>query len=337
MKPFVLILLALCSVMLVMAQSSVRGQQIIEKRCGADRVSLSADGYGHSYPALFDTIEVLDARRDTSRIGIIRAGAREQHEVLYHLPVAAQLTGYLNTVYARPNGGHSLLIVLKNLWIDTHIDFLRNEPEWNISFLAEAYLKTKGGYVPLTFTDTTLRAIRSRSIYTLAADRIGELFDMLMSKLAVGDLDKDRRVVSYQQIDSFNRVRFNYPMDTATHLVKGVYKNIKEFRNNAPSIPTYDLAKVDGGNVDLLADSVWGYCDGERSYVRMPTGVFPIFSVDHQFYALGAKALHYYENKLPVFIPLPGVVLIRSVPISGQVTTDLRIYRVNIKTGKLTE
>src|ERR1700738_1254749 len=84
--------------------------------------------------------------------------------------------------------------------------------------------------------------------------QLPDLIFRFMEKVASVDLDKaimNKRTVSYNQIDSFCRVRFDYPMDTATQLVKGVYADISEFRNNSPSIVDYQISKDKNDNLEL--------------------------------------------------------------------------------------
>ena len=133
----------------------------------------------------------------------------------------------------------------------------------------------------------------------LATDQMGALFDFFMAQVASADLDRDRRVVSYQQIDSFNRVQFAYPMDHATRLVKGVYATYDEFRENAPSILNYTIdtdplgkpqLNIPGENGKMMFNhTAWGYCDGNQVYVMMDADLFSVFAVGHQFYVLGAR------------------------------------------------
>ena len=48
------------------------GEQLIRKKCTISRASLTLDKETiPGYPALFDSIRVLDYRSDTSRIGIV--------------------------------------------------------------------------------------------------------------------------------------------------------------------------------------------------------------------------------------------------------------------------
>lgn len=361
MKPFAFLLLLLPLTIPAIAQKSGIGQQLIQKKCVVDRLPLPLDKYGRDFPELFRQISVMDARPDTSRIGIVRTSRTGQNEVRFHSPVSEQLTGYLNAAYSRPAGRYQLLIVLKDLWIAFPDSFeARAYFELNIRFRVEAYVKVNDGYGPLMRFDTTLTGLRGLSVSLLATNEIRDLFDLFMNQVAATDPGRERRLVSYHQIDSFNSARFDYPMDTATRLTKGVYATVDEFLNNAPSILNYTIDKDPAGKPQLnVADedgkmyfnhTAWGFCDSNQVYVMMDGNLFPVFSVGHQFYVMGSK--EYRKKTRRVGYSVGTIVPIGSImgmgayfavsgtagaDISGGTTRTLRIFRIDPVTGKVTE
>ena len=328
------------------------GQQLIKKKCGVAFVLLPPDKNPPAYPPLFNSIRVVDLRRDTSRVGLVSNGRNSQDEVCFPSPAADQLKAYLDAGYASPKGGQSLLVVIKSLWIsDPNVRFYLNRPFWNVYFLLEAFLQDKDGYKPLTYMDTTLRAVRGSSLRDAVAWGLPELTDIFMNKVAAYDQAggwMEKRTVSYEQIDSFSRARFAYAMDTVTRPVKGVYRNVEEFKNNAPSISQYELSKDKSGNIEVrvpdengqlyFTRTLWGFSDGKQAYVMMDGNLFPIFSVQHQFYVLGSKE---YRNKkiwVPFIIPLgPTGLVFGTTSFGDNVVRELRLFRLNVKTGRVTE
>jgi len=349
MKPYILTVIFFCAVFQVLAQEpDASAQQFIRKKCGTLHVHLPLGQNGQRYPVLFDSIQVVDLRRDTSRIGLIGSGGRSQEEVLLYRPVATQVTAYLNAGYSRPYGSRRLLVAVKDLWISDPGTY--QESAWNVAFRFEAYVKTEGGYIPLTYLDTLVQAGGKKS-GDMAARYLPELMAIFMDKVATHVMDDDlpaKRVVSYNQIDSFSRTRFRYPMDTATFLVKGVYASAREFRNNAPSRPTYEISTDKSGNKALripdengqfyYTHTVWGFCDGKQVYVMMDGNVFPVFIVYHQWYVLGSKD---YRNKqlwLPVILPLgAGAFISGTTDISDHVVRTLRLFRLDERSGRVIE
>jgi hypothetical protein len=232
MKPLAILCLSFAFTATATAQSETTGQQLIKKKCGVEHIFLPSGKYGRDFPSLFKQISVLDARPDTSRIGIVRTGRVAQHEVLLKARASEQLTGYINSAYSKSSAPNSLLIVLRDLWIATpdSFDIRPLHKEWDIRFRVEAYLEGKDGYLPLTRMDSTATGLRGEDASTVGEAQFRELFDVFMNQVAACNLNSERRSVSRHQIDSFNRMRFAYPMDTATRLVKGVYASVDEFR-----------------------------------------------------------------------------------------------------------
>jgi hypothetical protein len=345
----------------VIAQTRLTGQQMIKKRCGSQRARLWTGKYGQKYAELFHDIRILDARPDTARIGIVRTGERNQDEILLespvadqvpayrHEPVAALVSGYLEDTYTRPGGNHALLIVLKNLWIATpdSLIFTHGFKVCNIYFRVEAYLQAKNGFMPLILMDTTLRELTGGPAAAIAEQEILALFDEFMDRIATKDLDKERRIVSAEQIDSFNRTRYAYPMDTATNLEKGAYASYEEFLNNAPAIANAELStdkeshlllSVPDQNGRLIyTHTVWGYCDGSRAYAMADGDLLPIFNVHHQFYADGPKEYHIKVWHMPYLNPAdPAGMVRRDAPDIPPVAVKLHgVYRIDNSTGNV--
>jgi hypothetical protein len=352
MRPFVLNLLFFCAAVHVLGQTGDSGQQLIKKKCGVVHVPLPLDKSGPLYPPLFDSIRVLDLRRDTSRIGLVSSGRNSQEQLQFHSPAFDQLGRYLYAGYSSSQGRQSLLVVIKDLWVGNGNWY--NNPsysKWEISFRFEAYLKEKDGYIPLTYLDTTVHLFAGGNSSNVGAHELPGLIDVFMNKVATRDEIggwSEKRVVSYEEIDSFSRTRFNYAMDTVTRPVKGVYVNVEEFKNNAPSVLQYEVSKDKSGNVELripdesghlyYTHTAWGFCDGKQAYVMMDGNLFPVFCVQHQFYVLGSK--EYRDKKLwvPILIPVgPFALISGTADVSDNVVRTLRLFRLDVRTGRVIE
>jgi len=347
------LLTLLLSLTLFHTRSQTRdvGQQIIKKKCTTVHAHLTPKEGGQHYPLLFDSIRVSDLRSDTSRIGLVKKGGHAQKQILLDGPATAQLTSYLNAGFTAPTAKHRLLVVIKDLWVSdpdaSQVNMVREHCA--ISFRFEAYLASGSGYTPLTYMDTTATYAGS-STELVIAHRLPELIALFMDKAADHTLLDDRtakRVVSYKQIDSFARSRFDYAMDTATRLVTGVYATVDEFRNNAPSILKYEIKKGKDSLMELhipdengqmyYTHKVWGFCDGEHIFVMMDGNVFPVFPVGHQFYVLGSKEYLNKQMWVPFFLPLGGGFAYGTTAVSDNVIRKLQLFRLNIQSGEVTE
>jgi hypothetical protein len=322
------------------AQRAFDGQEIIKKKCTTHHLSFRTDKYQQGYPGLFNNIQLLDRRKDTTRLGILRISQRGQDE--FRLPSSdpGNLAGYINTAYAQPGAPRSLLIVLKDLWISCPEDYVpMNHFEMNITFHAEAYLRTEAGYQPVTFIDSIAEQLDGQVMAGVAENGIRDLFAAFMNRIASYDLTRTRRTVTLSQIDSFSQTRFNYPADTATPFAIGVYKNLEEFRNDAPSILKYEISKDGLGDHDLnipdetgkfyLTHTVWGYSDGKQLFYMFDGNLYPVFRIGHQFYVFGSKEYHYRKLWLAPFgLPIEAI---------EELIKTMRVFRLDVDTGNLIE
>lgn len=356
MKLLTLALLLFCASVEAKTQPRNSGQALINAKCKSIHISLPLHEKRLEYPAIFKDIAVVDFRRDTFRIGLTGPTSTTQDQLLFRTSTSEALSSYLNSNYANPAGERSLLVAIKDCWFSNAVDSPseeRHRPKGffastghDFSFRYEAYLKTNDGYIPLTYLDTLAVSATPLSMVFVVNQQLPDLIFRFMEKVASVDLDQaimNKRTVSYNQVDSFCRVRFDYPMDTATQLVKGVYADISEFRNNSPSIADYQISKDKNANLELhirdengqfyFTHKVWGLCDGNQIYVMMDGNLFPAFCVHHQFYVLGSK--EYYTRKAPVpfLVVLPAVYAFGVAKIDLEVLRKLRLFRIDVESG----
>ena len=362
MRSYVLALLIFYAAFPAKAQftNDSANQAVIRKRCKPVYLVLEPRARDQDPTPLFKDIRVMDYRRDTSRVGIVASNLYSQFQLVFKNSTAAALAEHFNTGYTGPNGPNSMLVVVKNCWVGNQADTMPDHPSapstndpakaWNLALRLEAYLKQPDGYIPLTYLDTVTTE-GGISGARMTQKQLPILISIFMNKVIEADPERAiarKRVVSWQQVDSFCRSQYRFPMDTARTLVKGVYNNIEEFRNNKPSVTSFEVGKDKMGNLELrvaeadgryiFTRSVWGFCDGKQAFVMMDGNVFPVMNVYHQFYVLGSKEFSRDKIWVPDLSgPMVNGVLVPDVrQIETPLKRKLRIYRLDMDSGEVT-
>ncbi|MDO6432251.1 hypothetical protein Q4E93_16740 [Flavitalea sp. BT771] len=355
MRYFALLFLFLCIITVTQAQKDSICQIVIKKNYGSAFIQLPLKRKNYNFPPVFNSIQVVDCRQDTSRLGLATRGL-PKGQILFHTTAADEISTFLSLNFTDPKGDRSLLVAIKDLWLYDDVDSTIEEsfkktiytrPQGNLVFRCEAYLQVGEGYLPLTYLDTVLASTLHKSL-GMGEAKLPDLLAIFMNKVASVDVDaisKRRRVISYNAIDSFSRTRYNYPMDTAITLKKGVYANVDEFLNNQPSIAEYEIVKNPNAEMELrirdengtfyYTHKMWGFCDGRYCYVMMDGTLFPILPVQHTFYVLGSKAYKAKKVHIPLFIAFPGAYLYGFDTASETIIKKLTLFRLDVRSGEI--
>ena len=356
MKYIALLSLFFCITFTSHAQKDSIYQALIKNNYGTSYIGLSEKKMDVP-PPVFRNIRVVDLRRDTSRVGLVSRRLAHR-QIRFRRPLSAVMSACLNQNYANPKADQSLLVVIKDLWLYDSIDSAYSQTgkidvytQWkgNMAFRYEAYLPTADKFIPITFLDTTVTSADHTSV-SMGESKLSELIFTFMNKVGAVDLDaitKRKRPVTYDQIDSFSRTRFNYPMDTAIAFKKGVYTNVDEFLNNNPSIPDYEIIKNKEGEMLLnirdkdgkfyYTHTMWGFSDGDYCYKMMDGTLSPILPVQHAFYVYGANG--FITKKI---MSIPIVYPDGRLLYPGQETTLSPkkipfLYRLDVRSGEITQ
>jgi hypothetical protein len=349
MKLLQLIAICCCLYVPTLAQTKHQGQLFLKDKCGQIHLSLSPKRVTskEKIPPYFAGFEVVDFRQDTSRLGFW-AIDKDRREFVFQSTASQTISSFLDN-YVDPAGTRTFLIVIKKLWLcDVKDNTLnpRQTRSWgSIEFRGEAFLKTNQGYLPFTYLDTVITS--PNSARDMAIFRLSDLLFNFISKIAAVNEEvvlKRKATYSFHVLDSLNKERFNYPMDTALVLKKGVYANVDEFRNNQPSIFNYDIRPDENGFSQLyLTDEkgkpyfsrkMWGYCDGQQCYAMMDGNLFPVLSIDHAFYVFGSKEYKIKKKIMPVLLFVSPLML-ATMPISETATRKLHFFSLDPYTGKI--
>ena len=244
---------------------------------------------GKNSPVLFSHFEVIDARPDTSFIGVhtetLMLPMTRLRQLILKGSVARAIPDYLNKYFSNSAPPYKVLIVIRKLWIsdvtysyrerESIEDLNIKDDKFNIRLRAEIYVSgDKPYYVPVLRYDSLI--VSAKNGY----DRIGNVLSGLLQNLA----------------DTLSVTDIDFPIFRDRVLVKGVYANFDEFRNNAPSIKDYEIGTEKKKSVLYTRDpsghsyynhNAWGVCDGKNLYVMLEGYVFAIFREQNAFYLSG--------------------------------------------------
>jgi hypothetical protein len=352
MKPLTFLFVFLSLAHSARSQKDPASQDFIKSSCKQVVIRLHEDKKRPDTTSPFSTIEVMDARPDTTRIGLV-VEHNSRKELLLNKPVSTVLAAHLNNHYSNPQGNQPLLVIIKKLYLfDSSLIKKANGSGFTSSitakmiFRAEAYLKVPQGYLPLTYLDTVISSPYGPE--SMATFRLPVVLEVFMEKAVSADLAaviKRNRLLSYLDIDKFNKARFAFPMDTAVDLKKGVYASLEEFKNNQPSTKEYEITKDEQGNMELnirdeqgklyYTHTMWGFCDGQHCFVMMDGNLFPILPVDHEWYVWGTKEYAVKRFNTAMLFLFPAGYIAASVPVSESVTRKMRFFRLDTESGEI--
>jgi hypothetical protein len=101
------------------------------------------------------------------------------------------------------------------------------------------------------------------------------------------------RHLHLQDIEQFNRSRFDVPIVSAAPLREGIYTNFQEFKDNNPSIRNYEVKQEkkdvllyikDANGASQYTHDAWGYCDGKSIFIMRDGKLYALWKEGNAFY-----------------------------------------------------
>jgi hypothetical protein len=155
-----------------------------------------------------------------------------------------------------------------------------------------------------------MRKRRAES-YFLAGQDLAGMLDALADSAAhiLAKKGNGGRRLAFDDIRLFNQSRYSAIIfNDSTPLVKGVYRDFQEFRNNAPSIHNFETTKKkdrlllylkEGNGNSFYSRTAWGYCDGKNIYVMKDGVLILTWREGKAFYLLGQPEEDYFPRYNP--------------------------------------
>jgi hypothetical protein len=326
---------------------------------GLSAVTISLDSSGGSIPGTspFRHYQVIDARPDTTRIGlhafIPTLGSQHNRQLVFRQPAAAEIEAFLNARFTHTDAPYTALIVLRNLWL-SDANYGREEKlkdpailheRTHIRLKAEIYAFRDSVFTPILRFDT-LQAYKRDNRYTSIVtyyslwnkDVTAILCDMADSAalLTVTRQGKGRQL-HLADILAYNQTRFETPITGNITITPGVYISFEECRNNKPSVQHFEIRMEnnyrllyigESGSNTYYSHDAWGCSDGKNIYMMHDGVLYPVWKEDRAFYFLAP--------------PTPPALGPDGKPVAPEYftassrseTNQRRIYTVDMDTGK---
>ena len=294
----------------------------------------------------FEGLSIIDARPDTSKIGlyvpkISFLKEREIRRLNYTNGFTKDVKSFLWNYYklAFTETGDSILLVIRKAWVsqyDTTLSLGNNLVGSGRIFLTklklEIYLKNKEYYYPVNRFDTSFITTPKRSVSDFGyeiTDAIINCLDNLFNLNTASVLQRKKYTLA--QIDQFNARDFDHPILHTNKYKKGMYVTFQEFLNNEPSLDYTGINQTKYGDVlylnngsgkEYASNRFWGYSDGENLYIISAKNFFRLNRIQNTFEFYGIKNLRErFDN-------------FSDVPKKRKPALDMCIYQVDMDTGE---
>ena len=256
----------------------------------------------------FSDIVVEDFRYDTTKLGYISKGG--QKRIVCENGIAKELTRLLNARFKDNldrTAPKTLIFVLRRLWLQQGGADLDNENKIVKKDLY--YGRDKSGVNYSDFEIYCKENNKYRALLKVTDEFIGSKYnakrldDLLflsfdsailkISGINVNEYLKNKKEYSPEFIRDNYLKRFNLPILTAVKLTKGVFMTFDDFKNNKTVDPDFTVKKsklTDQLYVgEKLLTDFWGFCDGEKLFIRLGFNFFELVRQNNTFDLYGAK------------------------------------------------
>jgi hypothetical protein len=285
--------------------------------------------------SLYNTIDFLDSRQDTSMIGVL--GVTDNGGVarlVLGTPVLPQLTNMLNALTLAPAGDGRLLLQLKRF------SFAEKTRARYCYLSVILYAQSDGRFVQLSSLDTTLviavsfvRGELEREASTMLDDFITKTIILLPVEGAPSFDSTD-----LARIDSI-RKRQIPAYNTAT-FTDGFYSNYSAFMRQTPDLKGHVGTKKDGALYFKIHDNKWTNSDDRHifafvyngaPYIVTHFGFYPLKKQADDFYFTGKLRVAPSSAEKTATVALGALAAgVTGAVLANGLTTDRAKYRVMI-------
>jgi hypothetical protein len=304
------------------------------------------------YNLPFHSVEIIDARPDTTSIGFLKTG-NTTNRLIFENNFSAVYTKYIYQHYNVTNDSNDLLILIKEFRVTKYIQTngMSNENviQWNGGCVisSELFLRNNNSYRALYKIDSLL--IESSKNERLT-DLIAEAFETILKKSENKNLSEmhiGKSEFMLTDIQKHAGSFLDYPILSATVFNKGVYRNFDEFKLNNPSIKNFEIMKghltdelfITDNDQSYPLQNFWGYSDGKNLFIRSADNLFKLIKTGNAFNIKGIKSLMrpYTSDEMRALGAATnslGGVALRSL-INNNLTADITAFQLNMQNGEI--
>lgn len=240
-------------------------------------------------------LQVLDLRADSTSIGFDRQSYFTVPSMCKQIrnSLASQID--LKNEFALKEE-QEIIVCIKKLWITSHLKYMDGYWKGGILWKIDCFKKNDGNYSYLCQLDTIIEKSNEK-FQQDALDLISICLHASADKIysALHKFDEPGEFVDFNQINSRSD---NVSILDDQHINKGIYRTYDQFLNNSPSDEHFEIEKdkftdalytTNSAGAFELEKKVWGYCDGEKMYVKSGQKYFQLYRVNNAFYIYGSK------------------------------------------------
>lgn len=309
-------------------------------------------------------ILVLDYRFDSSMLGFMQTNfPNNKNRLKLKNGTTQDIRSYLLSSINSSNlttdtSAYQLICIIKKLLLSDEIytsetdqnytDKTNDTKKSGIKLQLDFFVKKKEDYIPLYDFDSTITGaatVRKSSAYYLQHSLFTSL--QKLNSFSPEKIKTLRGKYNWDEIEQYYLKRFTVPILEETPQ-KGVFLSLEEFRKNAPSITKYEIIAgkktdelycYDDSGKAILLRNVFGYSDGENTFIESSGNFFKLIKTNHTFNLYGAKSFRKSgHKKKPPYVPLLGVGLATGVIIvedrsGAKYNLKLSPYQLDLETG----
>lgn len=303
---------------------------------------------------IFNDVEVIDARVDTSHLGLFTPGTDffKPTKLIFtdKEPLSFVLKNKLTSIQ---NGDKACIIIIRDFWINDTKTKKNNTDKRSVKEIRtskvtlklDIFLKQIDGYKPLCRIDTIIWSSKviAKSTYDLFENALETINSEVLK--ATEDVAILRRKSENKQTIVNQYLKYN-PLLTLKKVTneKGLYYSYDQFKNKQAIIEQFNVYEygndqlllygINDKGEQFLKHDVWGLFDGENYYIMQNGILFKLYFYGKAVYWMGLKQFNLVPLNVPFKLPILDNYGIRgSVNLTPNNKTKLSPNLLNLDTG----